>query len=231
MQGWLAHANLVRVLGHGEADGRPFLAMELVDGPSLAELLRALARAGRPCPPPVALFVGSELLRGLAYVHEATDETGPSLRIVHRDVNPPNVLLEHGGRVRLGDFGIARSSGRETRTQTGVIKGKLRYLAPEQVTGSHLDARTDVYAAGLVLWELLAGEPHLLGEGEIELMRAAETPAYRPLAGRPGLDARFDRLSPRSRFPRRGGVRREHSSSGRKTHWGGGEGGGREGVG
>ncbi|MBI4917506.1 MAG: serine/threonine protein kinase [Acidobacteria bacterium] len=203
LQGRLSHPNLVRVLGHGEAEGRPFLALELVDGPSLAEVLKALAKAGRTCPPPVAMFVGTELLRALAYVHEAVDEAGNPLRIVHRDVNPPNVLLERTGRVRLGDFGIARSSGRETRTHTGVIKGKLRYLAPEQVTGSRLDSRTDIFAAGLVLWEILAGEPHLQGESEIELMRGAEAPSYRPLAGRPGLDARFDRLLSRSlqRFP------------------------------
>src|SRR5690349_17535774 len=121
----LAHPNLVRVLGHGVDAEQPWLALEHVDGPSLADLGAALRRAGRRMPPGVAVYVAGELLRALEYVHDARDASGRPLAIVHRDVTPQNVLLDRGGRVRLGDFGIARSTVRDGRTRTGVIKGKL----------------------------------------------------------------------------------------------------------
>lgn len=198
----LEHPNLVRLLGHGLAGDHPWLALERVDGPSVDELVASLARASGTMPHGVALFVGAELLRALEYVHAAKDASGLALGIVHRDVTPQNVLVDRAGCVRLGDFGIARSAARDARTRTGVIKGKLRYLAPEQVTLSTVDARADLYSAAVLLWELLAGEPYLQGDGDVQLLRAAESPTYRPLAAM-GIDERLDRILGRalSRFP------------------------------
>jgi eukaryotic-like serine/threonine-protein kinase len=174
----LDHKNLVRVKGLVTHRGSRCIVMELVDGISLAELRQRQAKL----PVPVVLHLARELLSALVYVHEAVDENGVSLAIVHRDVTPENVLLTREGEVKLGDFGIARSSLRDARTRTGVIKGKLQYLAPEQVTGSTIDARTDLYALSVILFELLTGERWLEGETEIEVLKRAEDPPARRLA-------------------------------------------------
>lgn len=196
----LSHPNLVAVVGHGIEDGQPWLAMERVDGPTLAELARALEEQGGKLPADLAVHVVRELVRALSCVHEAKTPAGEPLSIVHRDVTPQNVLLSRRGAVLLGDFGIARSGLRDGRTRTGVIKGKLAYLAPEQATGSAIDARTDLYAAGVILWELLAGAPYLAGKTELELLRAAEEPQHRPAGtGDPELEALLARML--RRFP------------------------------
>ena len=199
----LEHPNLIRVLGFGTAGGKPHLVMELVDGLSLSELVAWLARQGRAFTRALALHVVHQALRALEYVHEATGHDGGSLGIVHRDVTPQNVLLSRNGEVRLGDFGIARSALRDVRTRTGVIKGKLKYLAPEQVTGSAIDARTDLYSAGLVLFELVTGEPYLRAESEIQLLRAAEDPEPRRASDVVAVGPCLDRLLCRAvaRFP------------------------------
>jgi len=193
----LSHDNLVRVLDVNVHEPEPFLVLERIDGASLADVLAAMRRDGARPSAEMALAVVLPLLDALAHVHRATDEDGAPLGVVHRDVTPHNVLLTRDGRVKLGDFGIARSSLRDGRTRTGVVKGKLRYLAPEQVTGSDIDARTDLYAVGTVLFELLAGEPYLDAPTDAQLLRLAEDPSFRP------VDARFDKLLEKtlSRFP------------------------------
>jgi serine/threonine-protein kinase len=173
----LDHPNLVRVKGIVTHRGSRCIVMELVDGVALSEL-----RDRERLPVPIVVYLARELLAALVHVHEAVDEHGASLSIVHRDVTPENVLLTRDGRVKLGDFGIARSSLRDARTRTGIIKGKLQYLAPEQVTGSTIDARTDLYALAVVLFELLTHERWLEGDSEIEVLRRAEDPPVRPLA-------------------------------------------------
>ncbi len=166
----LRHPNLVRVLGHGVAQGRPYLSLELIEGPSLATLLaRGRLTAG------TALHIALGVLEALKVVHEARDADGTPLEIVHRDVTPQNIMFQRDGTVKLGDFGIARSRI-AARTRTGMIKGKLGYLAPEQVTQSTIDARTDLYQVGLVLFEMLCGVPYFDGMSELDLLRAAEAP-------------------------------------------------------
>lgn len=163
----LRHDHLVEVDGL-ERDGETrFLVMELIEGPPLSELDVTLEEA---------VFVMRQVLAALAYVHEAKDDTGESLAIVHRDISPDNVLLTHEGVAKLGDFGIARSALADARTRTGVIKGKLRYLAPEQVTGSDVDARTDLYSCGVILYELCLGKRWLEADSDLDLLRAAEEP-------------------------------------------------------
>lgn len=175
LQGSLVHPNLVRVLELGRAGKRPFIALELVDGAALRDVLRA-----GPLPPRAAVHVVAEIVAALEVVHAAG--------VIHRDVTPENVLCARTGEIRLGDFGIARSAIIGGRTRTGVVKGKLAYLSPEQVKGETVDGRSDLYAAGLVLFEAVTGEPFLRGGSELELLRAAEAPVFRP-TGDAGIDA------------------------------------------
>ena len=201
----LDHPGLVRVLDHGQEAGQAFLAMELVLGPSLAALLDAARRTGRALSPGIALRVARDLLEALRYLHGLRDAAGASLEVVHRDVTPGNVLIEaRSGQVRLGDFGIAQHRLRQARTRTGVIKGTVQYMAPEQVTGSGIDARTDLYGVGLMLFELLTLRPFVEAERELDLLRLVEDPGWRaPSSLRPELSPVLDALCRRAlrRFP------------------------------
>ncbi|MCC6873865.1 MAG: serine/threonine protein kinase, partial [Sandaracinaceae bacterium] len=169
----LAHPNVVRVLVVHASGAAPHLVLERVDGAPLSDLLEA------PLPLPEALAAVLPLLDALEHVHGARGEDGAALGIVHRDVTPQNVLVSRDGVVKLTDFGIARSRLKDARTRTGIVKGKLNYLAPEQVTGSSVDARTDLYAIGLVLFELSTGQSYLQGEDDVALLRVAEDPPPR----------------------------------------------------
>jgi serine/threonine-protein kinase len=153
----LKHPNIVAVHDFGILDGSPFLTMDLVDGVDLAALIALSAEAKQPIPPEIALAVGVAIGRALAYAHAAKDRQGQSLDLVHRDVTPENILVAWIGDVKLADFGIARAKDRLHATQIGVVKGKLGYMAPEQLDGSTVDGRTDLFALGCVLHEMLAG--------------------------------------------------------------------------
>ena len=167
----LDHPNLVKVHEHGESDGQRWLAMEHVDGATLSEVLVARAPLGAG----VALHVAAEVCAALAYVHAYTAD-GTCLGIVHRDVTPGNVFLGRDGSVKLGDFGVAKARGRTAVTTRGQIKGTLAYMAPEQARGEEVDARVDLYAVGLLLYEMLAGRRYLAGENEAEVLKAAMDP-------------------------------------------------------
>jgi serine/threonine protein kinase len=189
----LSHANVVQVLDLGRApiDGsaskneRLFITMEYVEGLDLNELLRRCARAKVPLPVEFALLVVMETLRGLDYAHRRADDEGHPLCIVHRDVSPSNVLVSVDGEVKLCDFGIARAN-EQTGTpgdafSADAIQGKAGYMSPEQARGEPLDARADVFAAGVILWELLAGKRLYRadkenGESLLEVARRAEIP-------------------------------------------------------
>ena len=156
--GAIRHPNVVALLDViAVGDGTSALVMEWVDGVSLVALLDALAATGRRLPLDVVAALARDVLAGLEAAHEARGVDGAPLGIVHRDVSPQNVLVGIDGRARLIDFGVARSSERQQQTIEGAIKGKLRYLAPEQLDG-HCDRTTDVFALGVVLWELLTGQ-------------------------------------------------------------------------
>jgi eukaryotic-like serine/threonine-protein kinase len=151
----LEHDNIVRVLEHGRVDGSRYVLMEYVDGKSLQQLLRACGRltAG------AAAFATQKVCHALAYAHALCDGEGRPLELIHRDVSPSNVLVSRRGEVKLCDFGIARlGTTTATRTQPGFIKGKRGYLSPEQQARETLDARSDLYAAGVVLFEALTGQ-------------------------------------------------------------------------
>jgi serine/threonine protein kinase len=166
----LTHPNIVQVVDFGESEGEVFMALEFVDGVSLARLLRAVAGARRRFPVAVALYIAHEVLRGLDFAHSAHDEQGRSLGIVHRDVSPGNVLIGRAGDVKLGDFGILLSAFVDRRTYPGELKGKIGYMSPEQAMGSPVDARSDLFAVGIVLAEMLLARPLFSGKNEFEIL-------------------------------------------------------------
>jgi len=140
--------------------------MEYVAGESLARLAEIVAA---PIPPPIACALVSAMLHGLQAAHEAVSERGEQLCIVHRDVSPQNVLVGRDGHARLLDFGVAKARNRlSSTTEAGLLKGKLAYMSPEQVAGQSVDHRTDIFAAGIVLWELLTGRRLFLGTNEAQ---------------------------------------------------------------
>ena len=166
----LCHPNIVQVVDFGEANGELFMAMEFVDGVSLARLLRTVSARRERFPRAVALHIAHEVLRGLAFAHQAQDEHGRPLGIVHRDVSPGNVLIGRAGDVKLGDFGIVRSEFVDRRTYPGELKGKVGYMSPEQVMGSDVDPRSDLFTVGIILAEMLLARPLFSGQNEFEIL-------------------------------------------------------------
>ena len=165
------HPNVVPPLDVLAEGGELLLVMEYVHGESIARLLRASTRIGDPVPLPIACAVLSNVLHGLHAAHEARDEAGHPLDIVHRDVSPQNVLVGVDGVARVIDFGIAKATTSEGLTSAGTIKGKVPYLSPEQLEGEPATRRTDIYAASVVLWELLAGRRLFEGADDAEILR------------------------------------------------------------
>ena len=168
------HENVVQVYAYGVDGGEPWLAMELVDGCDLFRLLRRLSGDARTLGPAISAYLARELLRGLESAHSARDPSGQPMGIIHRDVTPSNVYLSADGRVKLGDFGIARSSSRATLRTTGsaALKGKFAYLSPEQVAGEVFDQRADLFSTAVVLTEMLLGHPLFAGSGQLAVLLA-----------------------------------------------------------
>src|SRR5262249_53600270 len=166
----LAHPNIVQVFDFGEETGELYMAMEFVDGTTAARLVRAAATRGDAIPLDAALYIALSILRGLDYAHNARDDDGKPLHLVHRDVSPGNVLIDRSGAVKLTDFGIARAAEIERRTDAGQLKGKLGYMSPEQVVGKELDARSDLFTAAIVLAELVMLRPLFAGPSEIDVL-------------------------------------------------------------
>jgi serine/threonine protein kinase len=165
------HPNLVALLDAGEYSEGLFLALEYVDGTDLARVNETLQRRGEALPFELASLVTIDVLRGLHHAHLAVDARGKSVRLVHRDVNPSNILISRHGQVRLGDFGVVHMNNRiQEATDPGLVKGKYSYLAPEYIAGEPCSAQTDLYAMGVVLCELLTGRPCFTGENAYRVM-------------------------------------------------------------
>jgi serine/threonine protein kinase len=165
----LEHPNIVQVNELGEIDGLYYIAMEHVNGIDARHLWRTLAQRKQRLPGLLALFIVSEFLKGLDYAHRAVGPDGKLLGVVHRDVSPSNILISYRGDVKIGDFGIALVQ-QESKTQAGVLKGKFGYMSPEQVAGMKVDHRSDIFAAGIVLAELLLGRRLFLGQSDFETL-------------------------------------------------------------
>jgi hypothetical protein len=184
----LVHPNIVSVLDFDrDEEGRPFLVIELVDGPSLAEL-----GDGGALPVGAALHLACELLRGLAYAHDLPGD-GDVRGVVHRDISPHNVLLSWEGAVKVSDFGIAKARAASGVTASELLKGKPAYMSPEQANGEALDGRSDLFAVGVVLWEMLVGRSLFAGHTTQEtLARVLFAPIPSPRSIRPELPADVD---------------------------------------
>ncbi len=153
----LSHPNIVNTYEVGEASGQYFIAMEYLEGQPLQAILTDWSARGVKIEETVAAFAAMQALRGLHYAHELADYDGTPLHVVHRDVSPQNLFITYQGEVKLLDFGIAKAALNSTQTETGVLKGKIRYMAPEQMVEKTIDRRADVFALGIVLWEMLTG--------------------------------------------------------------------------
>ncbi|WP_437840443.1 protein kinase domain-containing protein [Sorangium sp. So ce1153] len=165
----IRHPNVVTTLDSIQADGELFVVMEYIAGESLSSLLRETGRRGVRVPQPVVASILAGALAGLHAAHEATAEDGAPLQIVHRDVSPQNILVGDDGIARVLDFGIARAAVRSQVSRVGQLKGKLSYMAPEQLRGAPVDRRADIYAAAVVLWEVLTGRRLFTGECDAEI--------------------------------------------------------------
>ncbi len=187
----IRHPNVVSVLDVVHEGGELFLVMDYVQGESLARLMRAI----RPgvIPPRIAVTVIAQMLHGLHAAHEATSEHGDPLGIVHRDVSPQNVMVGSDGVTRVLDFGVAKAAHRAQTTRDGSIKGKISYMAPEQLLSENVDRRADVYAASVVLWEALTGQRLFDGDNQGRVVRKIlDEPVPPPSSVAPGLPPALD---------------------------------------
>jgi serine/threonine protein kinase len=193
----LSHGNVAQVFDFGQVDGNYFLAMEYVDGQPLHRILKRAKGSGFTClPGPIATFIALEMCRGLHYAHTRTDEKGVPLGIVHRDISPDNVLVSYEGQVKIVDFGIAKArSLRGFDTAPGVVKGKYLFFSPEQARGEQVDARTDVWATGVVLYLMVCGRLPLEGpEYEVRRKLALRQPLPRARDVLPDVPAALDAI-------------------------------------
>lgn len=195
LQSRIEHPNIVQVLDFGEEQGAYYMAQEFVDGATLRWVVDNANAVGRPVPVTHALRIAADVLEGLAHAHAMTDGRGQSLGLVHRDISPVNVLVSRTGVAKLCDFGVAKSELQSVFTQVGIVKGKYRYMAPEQVIGATIDQRVDVYAVGLCLWEMLTGRRLFTQRTDEEVARAIQRGGYPPPSRyRRGLPRAIDDL-------------------------------------
>jgi serine/threonine-protein kinase len=176
----LNHANIVQVFDVSQSGGTYFIVMEYVDGFNVRHLFQRASEVGYRIPVPIACYILIEVCKGLEHAHTKRDSEGKHLRIVHRDLSPPNVLVSRSGEVKITDFGLAKATSQLSRTDPGVVKGKYSYLSPEVTEGKAADLRADIFAAGIVLWELLSNRRLFFGKTDVEtvdLVRKAEVPS------------------------------------------------------
>ncbi len=177
----LSHSNCVQVFDIGVGDGTYFIVMEFVDGANLRGIIDTLKNSNRPFPYEEATFIAIELCKGLQYAHGLLDDAGNLLNIVHRDMSPPNVLITQHGEVKIVDFGLAKASTQLEKSEPGIIKGKFSYLAPEAAKGQEVDARADIFAIGIMLWELLAGRRLFMGKTDLETVQMVQRAIIPPI--------------------------------------------------
>jgi eukaryotic-like serine/threonine-protein kinase len=182
---FLQHANIVQVFDIGVTDASYFLVMEFVDGCNLKALLERLKEKGRRIDISLAIYVMIECCKALNYAHHVDNpDNHEPLNIVHRDISPPNILMSKMGEVKLVDFGLAKASSQIESTDPGVVKGKFSYLSPEAASGLDVDHRADIFAVGIILWEMFTGRRLFYGDTDyqtVELVRQARIPSIAAL--------------------------------------------------
>lgn len=191
----LQHPNIVQIYDFGKLRDNYFLAMEYVEGKDVKGILRKLAEHRKLLPTEYAVYIGHEMCKGLDYAHKKTDLHGRPLGIVHRDISPSNILVSYNGDVKIADFGIAKAAISAYNTHDGVLKGKFEYMSPEQARGRDIDLRSDVFATGIILHEMLTGRRLFKTDSEIktlEKIKAVDIEA--PSALNPAIPARLDEI-------------------------------------
>lgn len=198
----LVHSSIAQVYDMGEANGTYYMALEYVAGVDVAYLEEQARVQGQHIPVPVALYIGQKVAEGLGYAHRKAGPDGTPLGIVHRDVSPHNVMLSYEGEVKVIDFGLAKSAARSKYTLPSTVMGKLGYMSPEQARADALDHRSDIYSCGVMVWELLAGQP-LVPHGTVGEMMAAMANPRVPLIHelRPEVDPAIDAVVRRALAP------------------------------
>ncbi|MEJ7603653.1 MAG: serine/threonine-protein kinase, partial [Kofleriaceae bacterium] len=166
----LNHANIAQIFDLGVVEGAYYIALEHVHGRDLRGIFDRCRQAGEAMPIAQACFAVMKVCEGLDYAHNKRDQAGKELALVHRDVSPQNVLISFEGEVKIIDFGIAKAAGTGSKTQAGILKGKFGYMSPEQVRGLPVDRRSDVFSAGIILYELLTGERLFVGESDFSTL-------------------------------------------------------------
>ncbi|RKH52389.1 serine/threonine protein kinase [Corallococcus aberystwythensis] len=167
------HPNIAQVYEFGEANGTYYIAMEFIHGEDLGRVMRKASGMNQWIARPLAIRIVASACEGLYYAHSRNDDRGQPLNVVHRDISPQNILISFDGSVKLVDFGIAKAADQASMTKSGAIKGKFAYMAPEQAAGKHLDRRADIFAIGLVLYEMLTGHRPLKKDSELATLQAA----------------------------------------------------------
>jgi eukaryotic-like serine/threonine-protein kinase len=166
----LQHANIAQIFDLGKVDDSFFIALEYLHGRDLRSIFDRMRNKGEALPIAMACYVTMQVCEGLDYAHNKRDAQGRELNLVHRDISPQNVLIGYEGECKLIDFGIAKAAGKASKTQAGILKGKFGYMSPEQVRGLPIDKRSDIFAVGIVLYELLTGERLFIGESDFSTL-------------------------------------------------------------
>jgi serine/threonine protein kinase len=203
----LRHGNIARVYEFARAHGEYFIAMEHVDGKDMRTVLERCRTKKKPIPPEHAAYVAAEVGAALHAAHSAVDSRNRPLRIIHRDVSPSNIICSYAGEVKLCDFGIAKATLSRVTTKTGVIKGKVKYMSPEQALGRKLDHRSDVFSLGSCLYEMLTRIPPFTATNEMDLLIKVRDAKYKAVGELtpgipPELEAICDKCLTRSRANR-----------------------------
>jgi len=179
----LSHSNCVQVFDVGVGDNTFFIVMEYVDGTDLKTVLEYYRRHQFGIPVAQACLITLRICEGLSYAHELRDANNKPLNIVHRDMSPPNVLITRYGEVKIVDFGLAKANSQLEKSEPGIIKGKFGYLSPEVALGQVADARTDIFAVGIILWEMLSGRRLFYGETDLDTVHLVQSARVPPLYG------------------------------------------------
>ncbi len=204
VQALLDHPHIVQIYDFGEDRGSYFIAMEYIAGATVRWVIDNANAVRRPVPVQHAVRIAADVLCGLHYAHERADDDGQPLRLIHRDISPVNVLVARSGQAKLCDFGVAKSELQRVMTRAGIVKGKFRYMSPEQLNAEAIDRRADVFAVGCVLWELLVGRRLFDAASEDDVVAAIRGGNYPdPSDLRPHAPKVLDRILRRALHPNR----------------------------
>lgn len=194
----LQHRNIVQIYDFGNMEGSYFIAMEYLFGKDLHAMMKKAREKGRPLGIANALCIAGQVCEGLDYAHKLKDFQGNPLQIIHRDVSPQNIFINYGGEVKIIDFGIAKASSKSEKTQLGTIKGKVAYMSPEQARGEPIDHRSDIFAAGILLYEMLTGTRLFSGDAMEVLSQVREARFVPPREAAPNLPGECHRILERA---------------------------------